>query len=694
MNNSSPLYDEALVEVGRYKEAAFHQAKNAIIEAITPLIEKELNQSLSNLTEGMNDLQEEEDPFADVTGDASAPPPAAAPPGSPPAVPPPAPAPTPSAVPTPEAMPPAPPPAVPPAPGPVAPEAGMPANIGAPSIEGPGAPISVPSASLGSVPLPDASGQIVVSLDDLWTQMSATGQEPVLTGGVGVGEPTEPTTPIGGFPSETPAPVVATGEDTDASMPPFGEEDTQTEAITYEDFKESVKRTQSHILLNSKPTKMQKFAMEQHLFGLLGKLEKLVENKLVPQRLGRLQENRLEGLYRQLQESTENTNSYPYPKNKDTNKMSSENLRKFARGLFENAPPTKGSAGFGDSTEKPKGDAELDTENAAGKHAMKASESNIKDPGKEDSLKVGGASGYLEEDIEAMQLEAELREMFGDSEESEPAMGEAAEILGDKVTDGMDKVTPGKPVNTNAVAVMEAKKKFAAKLKALKEAAKALKECGMQAEELGAGSDGGVTVTIKVDSNGGVSVSNPVEPAMASSLPSDEEGDDFGGAHSEPDGDEEYEITNDDGSPLADDEEEEEISPPVAESRKPVVKESVQLRNTKRELQEMKLLAAKSLYLNKLLALESLSVNQKKKITGYMDEASTFAEAKEVYSRVKKVLDEHRSPKKVTTSGSSSTTVKSGSAPLNESTNVTENKEYAPTRERWMRLAGISASKV
>jgi hypothetical protein len=471
---------------------------------------------------------------------------------------------------------------------------------------------------------------------------------------------------------------------------PFGgeNEEPQMEALTYDNFKESVKRTQSHILLNTKPTTIQKYAMEQHLLSLLGKLENLVENKLVPARLAKLQENRLEGLYKQLQESAEIATTYP--KNKDQNVMSSKNLREFAKGLFENAPATKGSAGFGDTAERPKGDAELDKENAAGKHAMKASESNVKDPGKEDSLKVGGATGYLEEDVEAMKLEAELREMFGDTEEgTETAMGEAAEVITDKVAAGMDKLSPGKPVNTNAVAVMEAKKKFAAKLKALKEAAKALKECGMQAEELGAGSDGGVTVTIKVDSAGGVSVSNPVEPVASVG----DFGDDMG--HSEPDGDEELEITADDGSPLPDESEEDEemTSPPIGESRK--LKESAQVKSIKSELNEMKLLAARSLFLNKLLACENLTLTQKKKITGYMDDAQSINEAKETYQRIKKVLDENRAPKKAAMSGSSSAVTKSGSASLNESVdNSTVSDDYSPTRDRWMRLAGIRAKAV
>jgi hypothetical protein len=431
-------YSEALIEVNEYRKRAEEEAKKAILEAVTPLIKKELDRNLAALTEGK--LFEEEDPFG--LGDPSGAPDPTAPP---------------SGAESTDSS------------------GGLPVDAGtpAPSATPPAPPIAPASVGI-NVPLPDSSGKIVVDLADLF-QNTPEGQEPVVTGATEQG-PTEPTTVIGGFPSETGADPLAGGATPPASpeapIPspdgatpsptddPFGSTEPQQEGLTYESFKESVERFQYNLLGRSgQLNKVAKYALEEQLFVLFGQLQSLKENKGVGDKIAKLQEVRLDHLYSRLQESSAQGHTYSM-NSKDQPKMTS-NVRTLAKKLFEDAS-AKGSAGFGDTSERPKGDEELDKGNAAGKHAISASDSTpVKDPGKEESLTVG----KLTEAEEALALEAELKEMFGEEDagevqaEASTANPGAAKVLDDKVASGMDKLNPSKPVNTNDVAVMEAKKK-------------------------------------------------------------------------------------------------------------------------------------------------------------------------------------------------------------------------------------------
>lgn len=691
------IYQEALIEVAKYKQVAEEEAKKAILEAITPLIKKELDRNLAAITEGKL-LFEEEDPFA--TPDPGVPPPDAAggevaPPPLPPSDPPPS----------------------------------------DPSTAGSTPPIPTSPAGL-NVPMPDESGKIVVDFADLFTN-TPEGQEPVVTGGAGPG-PTEPTTPIGGFPSDgssppdqgsaappappAPAPVPGEGAPPEEEENPFGEP-PKAEGLSYAGFKESVNGFQYKVLGTKGPVgKVRKYALEEELFSLFENLSFLKENKLVGDRLMKLQEIRLDHLYRHLQETP--VQASIYSENSKDQKMSS-NLRAFAKSLFEDAS-AKGSAGFGDGPTPPKGKEELDPGNAAGKHAMGMFK-KPKDPGKKESLSVGS----LTEAGEADKLEEELKEMFGEKEDS-GNMAEAAEAApGRKVDDGMDKIKPGAaPDKRQSVAVLEAKKKKAIslkkKMKALQtEAAlvsRALRECGMEMEASSPIAEEGAELPIhgSFDIDGSLEMDG-FEDMMSGMM--DDQDSDMDQAVG---GDDDLEIVMDDGSPLDRDgseddmtgmmdhgldsgmkdqfagsvddlDDSDEVEEPLShrkmgEARRragQLVSENKKLKNS---LVEHEVLTARALCVSKLFVREGLTLSEKKKISEYMDLAQTVAEAKEIYSRVKRILDEKKNNGKRTATGSSSSVVKGGSAAseaLNESVEVTSN---APTKSRLMLLAGIKPS--
>ena len=116
----------------------------------------------------------------------------------------------------------------------------------------------------------------------------------------------------------------------------------------------------------------------------------------------------------------------------------------------------------------------------------------------------------------------------------------------------------------------------------------------------------------------------------------------------------------------------------MAEARR-ARKESSVLRT---QLNETQLLTARSLYLNKLFVRDDLSGTQKRKIVSYLDSARNLAEAKEIYNRVVRVLN---------------TAKKSGM--MNESASgravITETSQFVEPSfdiSRWQMLAGMKKS--
>ena len=112
------------------------------------------------------------------------------------------------------------------------------------------------------------------------------------------------------------------------------------------------------------------------------------------------------------------------------------------------------------------------------------------------------------------------------------------------------------------------------------------------------------------------------------------------------------------------------------------------VRSLKTQLSESKLLTAKALYVSKFAVREDLTTKQKQKIAEYFDKANSLLEAKETYTKIRKILSESTTSNKL--SGSASRPTSTGSAKLNESA---QNSGDQIDKQRWMLLAGIKDKK-
>lgn len=127
--------------------------------------------------------------------------------------------------------------------------------------------------------------------------------------------------------------------------------------------------------------------------------------------------------------------------------------------------------------------------------------------------------------------------------------------------------------------------------------------------------------------------------------------------------------------------------------------ENIKLR---KELNETRMVTARSLYINKIFANHELSSQQKQTVVEYLDKAQTIAEAKGVYTRIMKLFENKgQTAKKL--SGSSSRSTTSGATKLNEGKSNGNSfiagttpavMNLTATAERWKLLAGISKKSV
>ena len=116
----------------------------------------------------------------------------------------------------------------------------------------------------------------------------------------------------------------------------------------------------------------------------------------------------------------------------------------------------------------------------------------------------------------------------------------------------------------------------------------------------------------------------------------------------------------------------------MAEARR-ARKESSVLRT---QLNETQLLTARSLYLNKLFVRDDLSGTQKRKIVSYLDSARNLAEAKEIYNRVVRVLNTAKKNGMMNESASRPAVLSEASQAVEPSFDTS----------RWQMLAGMKKS--
>jgi hypothetical protein len=417
------LYEEALVEAKKLKEIAEADAKQAIVEEITPYIRKMI---ASSLTGKQALLYEEEDktgmpsdptgtPIADPAGtvDAGTPPPAdatATPPVS---------SDTPASA----------------------------AVVGGPMD----APIQATGADALNMPMPGPDGKLVVDFDDLFIP-----SEPGDDTGAGTEGPAsaeaEPEIP-GGMPSPTPVDVNPTPSDTttsaDTSASAFpgegeamaatgqGEEpkavapEQEPQLETYELFAEAVdlaaKRVHKAYASTGIPSLM-KEALQEKLFELMETLESLGEKKLISENLSKIFESRLEILHLKLQEAVL-SNTYERTKGTD---MASKSLKEFAAKMLSESDTIEGGP-ITSPADSHKTQKSMNVTNAndaaadkAGTHAQKVTEPTV-------TLKTEAAElAKLEEELKALISEDE-GDSLADDEGKQDLAGAASSIPDKKV---------------------------------------------------------------------------------------------------------------------------------------------------------------------------------------------------------------------------------------------------------------------
>lgn len=690
------LYDEALVEAKKLKQIAEQDAKNAIIEDITPHIRKLI---VSELAGKSNPLFEEEDKT--LAGGMAAP--------------------------------------------------GAPAPDNAAVVGGPmDAPIKVAGADALNMPMPGPDGKLVVDFDDLFVPAEPGEEEP---GDEGPGSAEAPPEVPGGMPSPTPVNASPSGSAAPAAPapgaaaepspagtgeltpPPAGPEaELEPEPAmeeTYALFAESLDRTAKkvHQAYSSKSgvPSLVKEALQDKLFQLLETLETLSTKKLVSERLQKILENRLEILHCKLKEVVvANT----YLRTEGTDAMASKSLKEMAAKILaesETIPggPVTSPADVHKTEKSMKVDnAEEAAADKAGTHAMKVTEPTV-------TLKTEAAAlKALEEELKAL-----VSEDPGDSLVAEPGkqdLAGAASSIPDKKVGEVDptKTPAGGPTNpashvqgvseniehseeegglpvkkekkesvaVSAKALAEQTKKI--KAEALKKQIKALqeqlKECGMSMEggglpALGAGGSKSVMGEDDVVVNFNFDLADLV-PELGKlgdedeiEIFDDEEDDDLsalGGAGDEGEGEEDLSVGGGE-------EEELPLTEAIKRGRDPATRKALNENKVlKAKLAQEELFNAKVVHLQPFLNNKNLTKEQKQRIVEHLDRGTTVDEVKVIYGRLKTVLENIQKAK--TKAGSSSKVGTPSGAKLNENVNQYEGAVLVEAeRNRLMELAGI-----
>ena len=423
------LYEEALVEAKKLKEIAETDAKQAIVEEITPHIRKMIASSLANKSV----LFEEEDkmgpPGADPAGSVA--------PGTPP---------------------------IPDATGaaPVSSEPPAGATAMAGDAAGSDAPIQVAGADALNMPMPGADGKLVVDFDDLFVASepgddSGMGEEgpassevtPEIPGGmpdptpVDVNPaPSDATTSAdgSGFPGEGGA-MAATGQ---GEEPKAVAQEPQLE--TYELFSEALDQTARRVdkaYASKGIPSLMKETLQDKLFQLIEMLETMTEKNMVSENLSQILESRLEILHLKLQEAVLG-NTYEGIKGTD---MASKSLKEFAAKMLsendsiEGGPVTSPADVHKTQKTMTVQNANDAAANKAETHAKKLTEPTV-------TLKTEAAElAKLEEELRALIAESEGDSLADD--EGKQNLAGAASTIPDKKVGKVDvtKTPAGGPSN-------------------------------------------------------------------------------------------------------------------------------------------------------------------------------------------------------------------------------------------------------
>jgi hypothetical protein len=667
----SDLYKEALADAAKIREIAEQDARSAILERINPYIKQMIAKEASN-----SFLLEQEDM-------------------------------------TPEAP---------------APEAAMPPDTTVPS-EMPITPAG--GSDVVNVPMPTGmDGKITLSFDDLFasegsdivnpTDMSqassmevATAPVPVETPPAEMPAPEAAAAPVPATAGPTPAPETAgaAAEEEVAPAAPIAE------AKTIKQFERQLAEMAVKIdrMYTTKVTALTEDAYKTKLFSLLEQLDSLAANKVISPKQAQLNENRLEFLFLHLKEANLN-NSYNKQKDKDTTMTT---LKEFAAKLFEGADNERLA-----QDSKSSGETGVAVHKAATAHAMKASgvHADLFGGGSKTTEKLAAAGSVDADELEGLdgeegpweqalleEVEAALRDELDAHEE--PEAGEVPAAVSDS---GYFEISEAALKEAVAKIRKEAAAKKTTSKSAIKEAARK-----KLLEMMGASAPGGMDEDLVLS----VELPSEVEEQLA-----DEDLDVdlmFSGEEEEEMGDEEVvdldmsaagdeDMGSEEEMLLTDEEDEEEMKEmamkPMMESRR-VRKALLESRTRevksrrlaeakraetatlKKEMAETNLFLSKLVYLNKFLVREDLSRKVKQQIVEHLDRASTIAEAKDIYGKIVRKLDEAAAAHTAPVVGSASKPTTAGSARLNEGvTRAASSNGSEPvigTFEKWQILANI-----
>lgn len=706
MSTTTPLFQEALIEARKLREAATAEAKAAVLEAVAPVIKQMIDKEISGI------ILEQEEPLPAE----ELPPPA-----------PPAPSPDAGATgpisPTPTSAEIAPPP---PMSGTGMPSMPPAVSAASPPIASPGSPV------LGKIDVgPAGEQQIVIPVDALFQKetnpaMTATSEvpptgmdatppaaDPMAAATEGMPPPATP--PVPGMDTAVPPPspeeelpapsplaeihkVVAKFIKEQAAKPPIAAnaedvtapgEQAPMMSEAYEALKGMLEAKEEEILALRKPgnSPLSEGAMkaqEKELFRLYEGLESLNKAKLISNSTFRLEEHRI-GL---LRENLAVINSYlaiPLVKGTKTMSKATQNtsVKALLRQLFEGAEGFEHNVGKVSPAGESEGGSDEHAKKSSGNTAgVKAEAEKAPFPTKEKKDWPGKPSGeslleQLEEEVAAM-----MAEMGYDGEE-----GEGEEVI----SDGDDMM-----LEISDEEVVAEAKKIRARLKALKEQAE-LAAAGEEVEVPGGeeaevsmdDSEGDIadhlSLTIDLDGVDGGSVENVNVSVDGQPMDSTDAEEGAEGGLDDID----LDMGGEEGSEHGEGEEP-ESDEMLAESAKgkkngkatPKAVSALQENKILRgQLAETQVLTARSLYVNKLFVRDNLSGAQKRKIVEYLDKAQTIQEAKEVYNRISRVLDKAKG-----------TTTLSESAERGSRMLGAQAAEPSFDTSRWQLLAGVKKS--
>lgn len=554
------------------------------------------------------------------------------------------------------------------------------------------------NASL-AIPIPGPDGKITIDLQALF-ETTPEGSEPNLAVTPSPMQGMSSAPNVNALSTSVPNPTdtlqTIETETQPVTVPAAPEEEknnlSSTNTNLTEKFNNLIRSVEKEILVESLSTKdINK--LQNKLFNIYEIAQQSKVNKDIPIAIIANGEVKLELLFEKLKKTKNQDNSYNRQATiKENSKMANKefkSLKDFAMSLFEGVEP-KSHNGFGDG-DSVQQSVKNSMNGAAGEKASKAAQSNsdarpVKDPGKKESTKVGGAS-VTESTDEEMDVDKELQEMFNSLDETANADSEDEE-----------KMTK-KSIQNKLNAVKEEQNKLM----------KALRECEMGENHLHSSEPANVNIKISVDGPASVSTDEPssdnkmlgLDTASDEDMEQDTDDEDL--EQDTDDEDMDLDILPDTDTDTDTEEEEkpdfggsedDENELPKPEKKEMVSESFVSKENKKlrNQLAATQLMTARSLYVNKLLANYNLPTKTKQQIVEYIDSANSVEEAKVNFGKVKVFLDARaKAPKQLGTSSAPTSLQTKSVNTINENASPLLKLQIQPNR--WMQLAGITKTK-